>query len=244
MSTLTPVPASTPRERARRPARSRVGWAVVALLALAIAAVSLGTYASQSLDALGEGNSVALTYAEGSTLLQAALYLHIVSASAALVLGPAQFWKRLRNRFTTAHRVSGRIYAVCVALGAVTGLVIAPSNSAGGIGVAGFGLLGVLWLGSVVLAVRAARQRDLAHHQAWMIRNYALTFAAVTLRLWLILLIVVYMATGAEDQDVAFASAYLWVPFLCWVPNVLVAEWLIRRRRLPSLVGRPAATAR
>ncbi|MDE0573502.1 DUF2306 domain-containing protein [Demequina sp. B12] len=244
MSTLTPVPASTPLERARRPARSRVGWAVVALLALAIAAVSLGTYASQSLQSLGESNSVVLTYAEGSDLLQAALYTHIVSASAALLLGPVQFWKRLRHRFTTAHRISGRIYAVSVTLGALSGLVIAPSNSAGGIGVAGFGLLGLLWLGSVVLAVRAARQRHLAQHQAWMIRNYALTFAAVTLRLWLIVLIVAYTAAGAQSEDAAFASAYLWVPFLCWVPNVLVAEWLIRRRGLPSLIGRRTVTAR
>ncbi|WP_236683190.1 DUF2306 domain-containing protein [Demequina sediminicola] len=217
---------------------SKIGWGVVALLALAIAAVSAGIYASQPLDDLAEGSEVARTYAEGSTFLRSALYVHIVSACAALVLGPAQFSQRLRRRFTATHRVMGRIYAVSVVVGALSGLVIAPSNSAGAIGTAGFGLLGALWLGTVILAVRAARRRDLARHQAWMIRNYSLTFAAVTLRLWLIVLIVIYMALGAENDDEAFASAYLWVPFLCWVPNIVFAEWWVRQRGLPA-VARP-----
>ena len=48
-----------------------------------------------------------------------------------------------------------------------------------------------------------------------------MTYAAVTLRLWLIALIPVL-------GD--FGSAYVLVPFLCWVPNLLVVEWLLRRR--------------
>jgi hypothetical protein len=68
-----------------------------------------------------------------------------------------------------------------------------------------------------------------------MIRNYALTYAGVTLRLWLPLLMMSPMLLGQSvDMGTAFANAYAAVPFLCWLPNLVVAEWLVRRRGLPS----------
>jgi hypothetical protein len=71
-----------------------------------------------------------------------------------------------------------------------------------------------------------------------MIRNFALTYAAVTLRLWLALLIAGQgvFATGQFDAGAAFTNAYVIVPFLCWVPNILVAELLIARWGLPSFI--------
>jgi hypothetical protein len=54
-----------------------------------------------------------------------------------------------------------------------------------------------------------------------MLRSYALIFAAVTLRIWLPLLI---MAYGGQ-----FLPAYRWVAWISWVPNALFAEWTIRR---------------
>jgi predicted membrane protein DUF2306 len=76
--------------------------------------------------------------------------------------------------------------------------------------------------------------RDVASHRAWMMRNFALTYAAVTLRLWLGLLIGLQAIPGDFDFESAFANAYGVVPFLAWLPNLVVAEWLIRRRGLPS----------
>jgi hypothetical protein len=66
-----------------------------------------------------------------------------------------------------------------------------------------------------------------------MIRSYSLMFAAPTLRLWLPLLIIAYQGE--------FRPAYLWVAWVCWVPNLLVAEWYIRRTRTRPLLfaGRP-----
>lgn len=57
---------------------------------------------------------------------------------------------------------------------------------------------------------------------ALAIAVFALTYAAVTLRLWLGVLVPIL-------GD--FRSAYVLVPFLAWVPNLLVVEWLLRRRR-------------
>lgn len=54
-----------------------------------------------------------------------------------------------------------------------------------------------------------------------MLRSYSLIFGAVTLRIWLPLLMV---ATRGD-----FTTTYFIVSWLSWVPNIIFAEWLIRR---------------
>jgi len=116
------------------------------------------------------------------------------------------------------------------------------------VGFFGFAALDVLWAYTALRGYRAIRGGDLAGHQAWMIRNYAFTYAAPILRIWLGVLIVVQLpfAEVGADFDALFTNAYQVVPFRCWLPNVVVAEWLIRRRGLPSyrLSAGPARPAR
>jgi len=244
MATTTALRAS-PATRS-----SRTGLIVVALLSLAIALVSLQRYAQGSVTEIaaagGDGAAIAQAFTNAPAAVQVALYVHIAGGAVALLAGPSQFSRRLRNRARTLHRALGRVYFGAVALAALAALVIAPWNSAGLVGVLGFGSLGVLWLWTGALALRAIRRRDVEVHQAWMIRNYALTFAAPTLRLWLVLLITAQVASsgGVLDPELAFSRAYVVVPFLCWVPNLVVAEWLIRRRGLPALGRRWGAAAR
>ena len=68
-----------------------------------------------------------------------------------------------------------------------------------------------------------------------MVRNFALTFAAVMLRLYL----PASMVAGGD-----FGLAYSVIAWLCWVPNVFVAEVLFNRTHNPSLqatvAGKPA----
>jgi uncharacterized membrane protein YozB (DUF420 family) len=80
-------------------------------------------------------------------------------------------------------------------------------------------LLGLCWLMSGWMALAAIRRGDVTGHREWMVRNFALTFAAVTLRLWLPTLTA---ATGS------FIDAYRTVVWLCWVPNAIVAEIILR----------------
>ena len=89
------------------------------------------------------------------------------------------------------------------------------------INVLGFGMLAILWLATGAMAYVTIRRGDVQTHRRWMIRNFALTFAAVTLRLWLPLLAVAF-------QD--FDRGYQMVSWLAWVPNLLAAEWLLRRQ--------------
>jgi hypothetical protein len=70
-----------------------------------------------------------------------------------------------------------------------------------------------------------------------MIRNFALTYAAVTLRLWLGVLIAVQLpfVHGPNPFDHMSTTAYAPLPFLCWLPNIVIAELMVRRRGLPAL---------
>lgn len=94
--------------------------------------------------------------------------------------------------------------------------------------------MGVLWLVTGWRAYRAIRRGDVASHRAWMIRNYALTYSAVTLRVWLLLLLAPLWLGVPWGFAETFANAYAALPLVSWLPNLVFAEWLIRRRGLPS----------
>ncbi|MEV7870608.1 DUF2306 domain-containing protein [Streptomyces sp. NPDC088124] len=205
---------------------------------MAVAAYFSGQYAQGALDELSRnGVGLATGYADKPLPVQLTFYVHIVSAGLALALGPWQFSRRLRARRRAAHRWIGRVYLVSVALGALSGLVMSVFNTAGMVGFFGFGALSVLWGWTAWQAYRTIRARDIRGHQAWVIRNFALTYAAVTLRLWLGVLTAVqipFMGSG-DSVDSIMDNAYAPLGFLCWLPNLVVAEFMIRRRGLPAL---------
>ena len=221
---------------------------MVTLISLAITGFFVGQYATGSLDTLAANvTGLATTYANRPAFVQGAFYIHIVSAGLALAVGPFQFAKAIRRRHLGLHRGIGRTYLVSVAFASVSGFVMAFYNSAGFVGFFGFGTLAVLWGWTSYRGYRAVRSGDIASHQAWMIRSFALTFAAPTLRLWLGVLIgILLLANRGADADTEqlMSNAYAAVPFLCWLPNIVVAELMIRRRNLPGLRFSPSPTSR
>lgn len=150
----------------------------------------------------------------------AGFYLHISFGGIALLSGFSQFIKKLRDSSITLHRTLGKIYLVSVAASGVSGLYIAMFATGGIISILGFSSLSMMWLFTSLQAYRAIRNRDIQKHQHWMIRSYALCFAAVTLRLWAPLL---QFGFGME-----FTIAYRAVSWLSWLPNLLLAEIIIR----------------
>jgi uncharacterized membrane protein len=144
---------------------------------------------------------------------------HVLGSGVALLIGGFQFLPRLRARRLGMHRWLGRCYLIAVLFGGIGGIMLAGRAEGGLSGQAGFFLLGVAWLVSGWQAYAAVRRGDVQAHRVWMIRNFALTFAAVTLRLYL------GIATGA--LGIAFDAFYPLVAWLCWVPNLIIAEWLI-----------------
>ncbi|WP_418061521.1 DUF2306 domain-containing protein [Pimelobacter simplex] len=216
------------REPTRSPGR-RGWWAWFALSSLAITVLAVGPYATASLAQLAaDDHGVASNYADRAAFFQAALYVHASAAGLALLLSPLQFAARMRHSKPRLHRTIGKVVLAAIAVAGVAGLVLAFVNEAGLIGVLGFGGLAVAWLASGTQAYRAARSRDFTAHRRWAVRTFALTYAGVTLRLQTIVFVSLQVAFGADAAD-AFDRAYYVVTFSCWVPNLLVAEWYLRR---------------
>jgi uncharacterized membrane protein len=229
-------PGTTPTWTRTWRTRTALWW--IALSALAIAVLAPLPYALNSLtDLTGNGQELAANYVDRPAAVQLAFYLHIGFSGLALLLSPSQFVTGLRTRAPQVHRAVGRVVLGSIAIGGVAGLVLAPFSLAGAVGTAGFGLLAVLWVAFAATALLAILRGDVAAHRRWVVRTFALTYAAVTLRLWLAVLIAGQMGLAGVDEQLAFDRAYFLVPFLAWVPNLLVAEWyLTTRSRTPAAV--------
>lgn len=193
------------------------GWIAMTLLAMFVALVSF-RYFVLKLE-VAAGPPLAQRFAANVT----PLLFHAGGSILALALGPWGFWGTLRNKHLRLHRWMGRIYLLAVLVGGTAGLYMATLAFGGLPTRISFSMLALLWLVTGALAYRHIRLGHVQVHREWMIRNYALTFAAVTLRLWLPL----FMALGYE-----FPEAYTTVAWLCWVPNLLIAEMVISKRKV------------
>ena len=151
--------------------------------------------------------------------------LHVVAAPVALFFGALQFMPGIRARRPIWHRWSGRLYVAAVMVGGLSGLVLGFNSLGGPVASAGFVLLAVFWMLFTWQGLRMARARRYVEHRQWMIRSFALTFAAVTLRLYLVL----FGLAGFE-----YAAAAVYLGWICWVPNLLFAQWWLRRAQLPA----------
>ena len=149
------------------------------------------------------------------------IYTHIFASLIALALGPFQFAQRLRRKNVSLHRLLGRVYLLGVLLGGISGLYLSRIAFGGLVSSVGFALLACIWLFSGFMALHHIRHQRVALHRRWMIRNFSLTFAAVTLRLYLGL----FFAAG-----VSFETFYPLLAWICWVPNLVFVEWVLLAR--------------
>lgn len=189
---------------------TRAFWLLAALLCIGVAGYS-ARYLLHPPTTPGEalGNPLGVPW----------LVVHVAGAVTALLLGSLQFLPVLRR--AGAHRWIGRTYVLACLVGGVAGLILAPGSHAGPIASAGFGSLAVIWIAVNLLGWRAAARGRFTEHRRWMIRSWALTLAAVTLRLYLPLVLML---------DLPFLPWYRAISFLAWVPNLAIAEVYLRGR--------------
>jgi uncharacterized membrane protein len=167
--------------------------------------------------------------------------VHIIGASLFCLLGAFQFHRGLRRRRPRRHRISGRVLVPCGLVAALSGVwmtVYYPLPAGDG---ARFGILGLSRLGlgtmmavAIVISVVAIRRRDIVRHRAWMIRAYAIGQGAGTQVFTHLPWVLVLGQPGVGTRAVLMNAA--------WVLNLVIAEWIIRRRprrRSPVPAVRP-----
>ena len=147
-------------------------------------------------------------------------YAHIILGGIALLIGWIQFNTKIRIHNISIHRTIGKIYIICVLPSALAGIGIGFFATGGFIPAAGFICLGLIWFSTTLLAYLEIRNMRIEQHRRLMIYSYAACFAAVTLRIWLPILLKMF-------GD--FIIAYSIVAWLCWVPNIIVANLIVRK---------------
>jgi hypothetical protein len=82
-----------------------------------------------------------------------------------------------------------------------------------------FCFLAILWSYTTLQALLKIRKSDFNAHRNFMIRSFALTLSAVTLRLWKAIFVYLF---HPHPMDV-----YRLVAWLGWVLNIIIAELII-----------------
>ncbi len=161
-----------------------------------------------------------------------AFFVHVFSSLFALLAGFTQFSKKLLKKRPKLHRAFGYIYVTDVLMVTGPAGLLMSFYANGGISSRiAFVLLSVLWISFTAIALYKAVTKDFKAHRIFMIRSFALTLSAVTLRIWKVLL--------ANYTDVPPMDRYRIIAWLGWTLNLLVAEWIIYyyiRRRSGKLI--------
>jgi uncharacterized membrane protein len=154
-------------------------------------------------------------------LWRTAFYIHIASGMLAIASGPFQFIIRLRERHLSFHRMLGKIYVTAILfVGAPTGLYMSFYANGGLCASVGFILMSVLWFYTTYMGIRAVMKKQITEHRKWMMRSYAVTFSAVSLRLWVPFLAIV---VGMDPLQTTIVTAWI-----SWWINLIIAEILIQ----------------
>ncbi|WP_343854790.1 DUF2306 domain-containing protein [Algoriphagus jejuensis] len=198
----------------------KAGWWIFAMFGIAIGLYpAIYFMIDRRFGLLGSKSEVLLA----DPVWNATFYTHILLGGFALLIGWIQFDKGFRDRRRKLHKRIGMAYVTAVFFSSLAGIYIGFFATGGLVSILGFVSLGIIWFCTTMMGWVTAKKQDYEAHEDWMIFSYAAAFAAVTLRIWLPILIALHRGE--------FLPAYHIVAWLCWVPNMLVAFWLVRRRR-------------
>ncbi|POS70111.1 hypothetical protein DHEL01_v211495 [Diaporthe helianthi] len=138
---------------------------------------------------------------------------HISASLVALGVGPFQFLPIFQQKYPAIHRAMGWGYFAAISIGATAALVVTYRDMPY---TRQWGRLGcfvesLLWLETLRRSfVAISRHHDVKAHRRWMMRNYAITYGAVTLRWELpFLLKLNYLSLSA---GIALSAWISWVP--------------------------------
>lgn len=150
-------------------------------------------------------------------------YIHVFLSIIVLLAGLLQFSGSLLNKYPGLHRWSGKIYVLVVLLfSGPTGLIMGFYANGGMAARISFVILSILWLIFTFMGWRYALQRNWQKHAAMMIRSYALTLSALSLRFYAFLL-------GTFHVPLHPVTKYVLISWLSWTLNLLIAEALIKK---------------
>ena len=157
---------------------------------------------------------------------------HAVFGTIVLLFAPFQFSDRIRERFTKAHRVMGRLYVLGAFVLAPLGAYIQYYQEQFG-APRSFTVLGavdaLMLIGATALAGLFGYKRKIALHRQWATRSYAIALVFIAGRF-------VLGVTGWEALGVEIAQAIIWS---CLALSVVFADVAIHWKEIRSALTVP-----
>ncbi len=157
-----------------------------------------------------------------------AFYIHVFTSIFCLIAGFTQFSTHLQISYPSFHRLIGKMYVFNIlVINFPAALIMAyyangmlPTKIA-------FFILDCLWFWFTLKAFLDVKNKKFKSHENFMIRSYALTFSAITLRSWKMIL----SSTTSIDPE----ALYMINAWLGFIPNLLLAEYYIRLKNRSTL---------
>jgi uncharacterized membrane protein YozB (DUF420 family) len=210
----------------KRPTSTRADW----LVPTALIVLSFIPFVAGAIRVVGLASGAEVT-PENARFVAVPLpvVIHIIGASLFCILGAFQFAPGFRRRRPAWHRRVGRLLVPCGLAAGLSGLWMTqyyplyPHLQAELL--YGFRMLfGSAMVLSIALGLAAILRRDIARHRAWIIRGYAIGQGAGTQALvglpWFLI-----FGNLSELNNALMMGA-------CWLINIAVAEWIIRRTQV------------
>lgn len=147
-------------------------------------------------------------------------YAHVYSAIFVLLAGFFQLNTTLLKKFPFAHRNIGKFYVfIVLLLSAPSGLFIGLFANGGFYSKISFVSLSVLWFYFTLKGFTAIKNKNITRHKAFMLRSFALTFSAITLRFWKVILVYLFHPAPMDLYQI--------IAWLGWIPNLLIVEYYL-----------------
>ena len=158
-------------------------------------------------------------------------YVHVFSSSFIILAGLFQFNRFVIHQKKRLHKILGYIYIVLVIFISGPSAFVMSLYANGGIPAQiSFTLLSILWILTTVISFLSIRKGKIENHANWLLRSYALTLSAVTLRFYAYLFDVCNIPLHPIDT-------YIVLTWISWIPNLLICEVLIRKGYIRSLLS-------
>lgn len=145
---------------------------------------------------------------------------HILFGGISLLIGWTLFIKKWRNNYLRLHRISGKIYVICVVFSAIGVFLINKDAEGGIIAKLGFFVGNIFWIYFTLKAFTLIRQKKIIPHQKMMIFSYSVCLAAVSLRI--ILPTLAYLLND-------FIIAYQITAWISWIVNIIIGYFIANK---------------
>lgn len=147
-------------------------------------------------------------------------YIHVYTAIFVLLTGFFQFSAYILRKYPFIHRSTGKFYlATILFLSAPSGLFIGLFANGGFYSKISFVTLSVLWFYFTLKGFLFIKDKNIVQHKAFMLRSFALTFSAITLRFWKVILVYLFQPSPMDLYQI--------IAWLGWIPNLLIVEYYL-----------------